>query len=296
MIKIIGHPFDADITGWLSYQVTRPITTRSGLLPGQRAERPLSVDQRLLWLSDLEFRGVRVTFDETPASPCFLIYWPSIESYDFRDVERFRVNWRALLDYWGLRAHEPQATGTVHLLPGVSPLALLPLVFVDTETTGVSAEDRVIELCCQDESGAGKVWRFDPEGKHSSEMAFSVHGITDRELIGEPVFEWCLTEILEWLDGRVIVGHNVGFDVRLLKQEFARCGLDWVPLAQVDTVKLSRRLYPELTSHKLGLLADRLGIAQHGAHTARGDVDTLRALWRCLCQRLPKAATLKDLL
>lgn len=274
------------LSAWSYYKISRPLTTRTGKLPGQRAEAPLAPQRFTDWLHQVEQRGVSMVWEDGS----FVLRWPTCESYDWRDVERVRVNWSQLLTRFRLRTQSTTA------LPLSMLVSELPLVFLDTETTGTSGEDRVIELCCQGLDGQGQTWRFDPDGVRSNPMAFAVHGITDEELVGEPYFGQCIEPILDQLDGHVVVGHNVGFDVRMMKADFLRAGVEWEPLAQIDTVKLSRRLFPELPSHKLTALADHFQIKHLAAHTARGDVDTLRALWAKLIEKLPPTTTLQDLL
>lgn len=284
MQRLIGPP-SLD-SAWSIYTITKPFTTRSGKLPGQRAEHPRTPEELLDWLTDLEGRGVLVTWQ----NGVFTFHWPTLESYCWWDVERTRVNWSALLTHFKLRP-----LSTKDEIPKDTPLSRLPLVFLDTETTGLSGEDRLIELYL---SHAEKSFysRFDPEGRQSSPEAFKTHRIPDEDLIGEPFFKEKADEIADHLDGAVIVAHNAPFDVRFLKQEFGLAGLEWAPCAQVDTIRVAKKLWPDLPSYKLSHLADHFGIPHLADHTAAGDVITLQALWNRLCERLPVHATLNDLL
>jgi len=98
MTHLIGA-LSLAFVSWSSYKIIRPLTTRSGKLPGQRAEDPLRPAQLTLWLSDMESRGVVLSWEDG----CFTLAWPSLESYGYRDVERVRVNWSALLTHFKLR-------------------------------------------------------------------------------------------------------------------------------------------------------------------------------------------------
>ncbi|MDB5186616.1 MAG: polC, partial [Candidatus Saccharibacteria bacterium] len=63
-----------------------------------------------------------------------------------------------------------------------------------------------------------------------------------------------------------------------LKQEFRRAGIDFEP-KQLCTVKLSRKLYPDQTSHKLSSLIERHGFSYSARHRAYDDA---HILWQFL--------------
>jgi DNA polymerase III epsilon subunit family exonuclease len=272
---------------WSTYRVEKPITTRTGKLPGQRAEPALSSEKFSAWLTELSSRGVSLAW-ETNA---FVLYWPSQESYSFRDVERVRVNWASLLEHFHLRP----PTAEQRVLPLSMPLSELPLVFLDTETTGSSVEDRIIELYAAHSDGAF-FSRFDPDGFPVQQGAYNIHGITDEELVGEPLFSARAEELLEFVEGQIIVAHNAQFDCRMLRQEFSRLSITWEPFFSLCTLKLARRLVPESPKHTLEALAAFFGITQREKHRASADVETLRNIWPHLIKQLPQNATLQDLL
>lgn len=105
-------------------------------------------------------------------------------------------------------------------------------VVIDTESTGFSAQfDRVIELAVVPFGPNGlpmranpPVWRFDPQGRRSEKGALAAHGIRDEDLVGEPPF-WQRAR-LAWkcLADRIIVGHCLDYDLKMLKAEFRRIG------------------------------------------------------------------------
>ncbi len=98
------------------------------------------------------------------------------------------------------------------------------IVVVDTETTGFGAEDRVVEIAMVTLDLRGRVvdrWESlldpgrDPGPTH-------VHGITGEMLQGAPDFGTLAPEIAARLHGAVVSAHNLPFDARMLRQEFAR--------------------------------------------------------------------------
>jgi DNA polymerase-3 subunit epsilon len=75
-----------------------------------------------------------------------------------------------------------------------------------------------------------------------------------------------------------LVAHNASFDRRYWQAELARADLP-APHPFACTVLLSRRLYPEAPSHKLGALVDRLQLPRTGrAHRALADAEMAASL------------------
>jgi len=95
------------------------------------------------------------------------------------------------------------------------------LVWLDTETTGLTSDDRVIELCAMDDKAAW-VGKFNPDGKSIEAGAMRVHGITEEMLRDKPLFAWRARDILEHLRDSVWLAHNAPFDARFMALEFAR--------------------------------------------------------------------------
>jgi DNA polymerase III epsilon subunit-like protein len=103
-------------------------------------------------------------------------------------------------------------------------------VVIDTESTGFSAKfDRVIELAIVPFGPNGlpmlekpPVWRFDPEGRRSEKGAYEAHGIRDEDLVGEHLFRQVARLVWKCLEGRVVVGHCLDYDLKMLKAEFGR--------------------------------------------------------------------------
>lgn len=155
---------------------------------------------------------------------------------------------------------------------------LLRQIVLDTETTGLSAEqgDRIVELGCVELvqrrlTGNDLHLYFDPE-RDSHEDALKVHGLTREFLSGKPRFAACADDILQYLQGAEIIIHNAAFDMGFLEMEFTRLGRG--PLVGqvahvLDTLALARELYPG-KRNSLDALCDRLEVDRssrtlHGA-------------------------------
>ncbi|HEX8120815.1 MAG TPA: exonuclease domain-containing protein [Solirubrobacteraceae bacterium] len=110
-------------------------------------------------------------------------------------------------------------------------------------------------------------------------------GITQGMVDEAPAAEIVLPELAQQLEGRVLVGHNVSFDRRVLEQAFGRAGLTWPDPPALCTVAIARRLAPLARQRKLVALAGALGVEVEVAHRALADAETCA---RVFCALFPK--------
>ncbi len=259
------------------------------LREAHRSERPLSPEALEIHLDSMRRRDVRLEFD----GAAFFLWWQERDTLAWRDAERVLVNFDALLERFGLTLRR-SADG---LSPG-SPIHKLPLVFLDTETTGLSPKlgDRICEVAlCRVEPGITGEWivsLVDPERELGDDAA-RINGITRAMLEGQPLFSDLVPRLLPVLAGAVVIAHNASFDVRFLVAEFERAGVEWQPAAVLDTKRLAKRIFPG-PSHRLQDLAQALRIEVKEAHRAKADVATLIGLWQKLLEKRP-GATLGEL-
>ena len=158
-------------------------------------------------------------------------------------------------------------------------------LLVDTETTGISAEDKVCEMAFVEIDDAFNVVRsgnslINP-GIPINYAASAVNGITDVMVKDAPTLEDYMLSEGSPLRGEVtLIAHNLDFDFRFLKQ-YTDDGV-----GKLCTLKCARVLYPDAANHKQGTLAAMLGIevAREKAHSADGDLDVLAKLLKCLCR------------
>jgi DNA polymerase III epsilon subunit family exonuclease len=156
-------------------------------------------------------------------------------------------------------------------------------VVIDTETTGLSSKsERLVEygalLLDADGVEEGFYTVLLNPGRPIPRQASMVHGIEDRDVRHSPRFREVASTVLSTLDNRAVVGHNVGFDVSFLRDEFSRCGVTWEPALVLDTLYASRRVLKGLKSHKLTTLRDVLDIESGEAHRVEADIRATHAL------------------
>lgn len=86
-------------------------------------------------------------------------------------------------------------------------------------------------------------------------------GITNETLEEAPKFEEVAKTIWEFIKDEIIVGHNVNFDINFLYDIFAEFNSTWILKNDfVDTLRLARRVLPELEHHRLEDLDAYFGI------------------------------------
>jgi DNA polymerase-3 subunit epsilon len=164
----------------------------------------------------------------------------------------------------------------------MSLLASPTLAFLDTETTGLSAwfGDRICEIAILRCRGDEILESFDtlvnPE-RPISPGAARVNGLTDAELAEAPTFAEIADQVISRLDGAILVGHNLSFDLGFLSSEFQRLGRQLPPLEGIDTLLLARA-YFSFPSNSLQAIAEILQLDRTGAHRALADVLTTRAV------------------
>ena len=177
-------------------------------------------------------------------------------------------------------------------LRGDSPLAELPVVVLDSETTGLEViSDRVISIGAVRLHGS-RIYRsvtFDRlvhPGRPVPPRATAVHGITDAMLADRPGFAAVYAELAPLLAGCVLVGHNVAFDLAMLRHECELAGLAWHDPPSLDTLLLTAALDPALPGFELDAIAARMGVDVHGRHTALGDALVTAEVYVRLLPRL----------
>ncbi|HNO64721.1 MAG TPA: helicase C-terminal domain-containing protein [Tepidiformaceae bacterium] len=152
-------------------------------------------------------------------------------------------------------------------------------VALDLETTGLDPEhDRIIEV------GAS---RFDASGRELDTLSYVVNpgravpafierftGVTNEMTAKAPKLASIRNDIERFVGDSVVVGHNIGFDLRYLSGEQVR-----LKAKAVDTAELARYLLPTLPGHGLAEVARALGLEATDHHRALSDARTAAAVF-----------------
>lgn len=153
----------------------------------------------------------------------------------------------------------------------------LPVLSLDLETTGLDvARDRVLSVGAVRLHGtrlfrAASLDRLVDPGVPVPPASTAVHGITDAMVEGAPSFAETWPELEAMMSGVVVVGHNIGFDLAILRREVEAAGGRWPDPPSLDTLRLVAALDPSRADLNLEAIATDLGIGIEGRHTALGD-------------------------
>lgn len=152
---------------------------------------------------------------------------------------------------------------------------------LDVETTeGDPTRGRVMEVAVLALNGSEERLRWDslvhPRCRVPHFMQ-RLTGIDDRMLRDAPAFSGTVRTLETLTQDRIIVAHNVRFDMTALAHEFARTGLVF-ERSTLCTEHLGRRLVPNLEHYNLGSLCRYFGISLVGAHRAMADAEATAEL------------------
>lgn len=150
---------------------------------------------------------------------------------------------------------------------------------IDVETTGVRANDEIVEFACVTiDDGGGVLDAFDTLINPRRDPGPTwLHGITSQMCAGAPSFPDVAGTIHDLLVGRVLVAHRLRFDWRMLRRSFDRVGTPFLREAQgICTATLAREAG---MNGGLQRVARAVGVRERQAHTALHDAMTTRDLW-----------------
>ena len=157
------------------------------------------------------------------------------------------------------------------------------IAVIDFETTGLSPAmgDRATEVAIvmvEDGEVVGRFQSLMNAGVRISAFIESFTGISNAMVAGAPPAADVMAEASRFVGDAPMVAHNASFDRRYWAAELARAGLP-APQPFACTVLLSRRLYPEAPSHRLGAMAAFHQLPSAGqAHRALADAEVAAAL------------------
>ena len=152
------------------------------------------------------------------------------------------------------------------------------VVVFDTETTGGADYDEICQIAAA-EYVCGKPTRtlalYVCPTCEMNQWAENIHGLS-MDFLSENGLapEEAMRQFFEFVGENVLlVAHNAGFDMRMLRQECAKFDLMFAPqgLEICDTLALSRHLLPDLKCHALSHLIEVLRIDAVNSHDALDD-------------------------
>ncbi len=148
-------------------------------------------------------------------------------------------------------------------------------VAVDIETTGLDpATSEVLELAAVRFRYGDALEAFEqlvrPEGAIPPEVQM-LTGIRPEAVAGCPSLHEALPRFRNFVGQGPVVGHNLGFDLSFLEPALRKGGLPPLPAARIDTLLLSRLVFPTAAGHSLAAMQSLLEVPGGGEHRAAAD-------------------------
>jgi DNA polymerase-3 subunit epsilon len=155
-------------------------------------------------------------------------------------------------------------------------------VALDVETTGLYKSDKIIEIGMVAFKNSSIIEEWSTLINPMRDVGkTNIHGITSSMVSAAPTFEEVVNDVFRLAHGRVLVGHNITFDLRMLFQELERLDVEGDFGKGFCTLIASRRLLPG-SGDTLGLTCEALGIPYDDAHSAIGDAHTAMKIFEHL--------------
>src|SRR5262245_50608745 len=181
----------------------------------------------------------------------------------------------------------PRADRRMPMASSATPLLALNALAIDTETTGLDARKaRIVEIaCCRSPTGELEERAFYRRLIRPDVMipaaATRVHGIDAAAVTTAPAFAEIWSELEARIDGMVLIGHAVSFDLSVLEGECRRAA-SLGDMRALDTRLLGKIAAPRLADHTLEHLAAWLAVEIAGRHSAVGDAMTAARIFFAL--------------
>lgn len=166
-------------------------------------------------------------------------------------------------------------------------------VVFDLETTGHAAQqgDRIIEVGMviieNDQITDTFTTLLNP---HQDIPPFisQLTGVTNEDVADAPVFNDVAKKMSDLMKNSYLIAHNIEFDLGFLNAELKEIGLPTLNNAVLDTVELSRILFPQAPGYKLGQLAEFLQLQHQDPHRALSDAYVTAELFLMLKQKITR--------
>ena len=165
----------------------------------------------------------------------------------------------------------------------------VPFVVFDLETTGLSSsKNRIIEIGAVKVENGEIIDRFSSFVNPEVPIPFRIiklTSITDDMVKSAPKIEEILPSFVEFCKGCVLVAHNAAFDTGFINENCHRLGIDF-EYTSVDTMGVSRMLFPDSKKHTLDVLCKRMGVVLDNHHRAVDDAEATANIFLKMIKRM----------
>ena len=135
-----------------------------------------------------------------------------------------------------------------------------------------------------------------PGHDHFVEWNTRIHGIRADDVLEAPSWVEQLPDLIEFADGDILVAHNAGFDMGVIKSACTATGMPIPAYSYMCSLQLARKTYT-LDSYRLPLVASAVGFEDFPHHDAVADAEACAAIMIHAADRhgavdLPELSTL----
>ena len=156
---------------------------------------------------------------------------------------------------------------------------------IDTETSGGKYnEEKIIEIAIIIYDGKNIIDTFTTLIKPNVKVDYFVQkltGIKNSDLVDKKTFKDYAKLISKLLSNKIIVGHNVEYDYRILKNELESCNIKFSS-ETICTIKMTKEKYNDLKYYNLNYLCNYFNIKLKNHHRAYDDAFATLELFKIL--------------
>ena len=168
-------------------------------------------------------------------------------------------------------------------------------MILDTETTGLSNSDRIVEISVLEMIDGIKTGRrfhkfLNPEIR-ITKKAQEIHKITNEKLENCEKFPEIVKSLISFIGDATIIAHNSKFDMRMINNELESCGWEKYTTDRfIDTLEIARYLFPKEKNNQ-DALCERFNInnstrSATGIHSAVEDTALLYLIYQKMSDML----------
>lgn len=146
---------------------------------------------------------------------------------------------------------------------------------VDVETTGLDfRREKIIEVAVVKLVNGEITDTYESlvnPMQHIRSSSINIHGITEEMILEAPTIEEVLPKLLDFIEDKPMVGHNVIFDYTFLNHASLTVYGKELSNRRIDTLHMFKEVFPEEHSHGLAALLKRFDVESLGQHRAMAD-------------------------
>lgn len=159
-------------------------------------------------------------------------------------------------------------------------------ISIDTETTGLdSKNDKIVEISAVRYKNGSIIDKFETLINPQMHIPFyitDINNIDDEMVKGKPLIGDVMDSFLEFIGDFPLVAHNASFDINFINANLVT--MDKIINNKViDTLKISRKIYPDLINHKLVTIKQYLKL-QLESHRSTADCMVAAEIYLDYCK------------